>query len=220
MAGATDSRSAGGRDPRRSACARVGTGVGDPGAGGRGMTDASHHDEDSAQLDVSNVVLPAPLAEYAERLVQSTGLSGQDVLLIASGHAEPPVGLEAIDRALRAGWKRLRWRSTAFAPVLPLANPVAVTVSGSGERFLVRAADSDGTSTATGTGALSALSERDVAIDAEEPRTLVVPIARRCVVYSRWRRQGKRPLQQPAPRRSSAGGPCAPIIRGRARSSS
>jgi hypothetical protein len=62
----------------------------------------------------------------------------------------------------------------AFAPVLPLANPVAVTISGSGDHLLVRAADDAGMSTATGTDALSALSERGVAIDAAEPRTLVV----------------------------------------------
>jgi hypothetical protein len=68
------------------------------------MTAACHDDQDSGQVDLSNVELPAPLAEYAERLLQSTGLSAQDVLLIASGHAEPPVGLEAIASSVRAGW--------------------------------------------------------------------------------------------------------------------
>ena len=63
------------------------------------MTAASHPDEDSAQLDVAEVELPAPLAEYTERLLQSSGLSAHDVLLIASGHTEPPVGLEAIASA-------------------------------------------------------------------------------------------------------------------------
>jgi hypothetical protein len=68
------------------------------------MTAASHQDQDAAHLDVSEVELPAPLAEYAERLLQSSGLSAHDVLLIASGHTEPPPGLEAIASALRAGW--------------------------------------------------------------------------------------------------------------------
>ena len=63
------------------------------------MTAASHQDEDSAQLDVAEVELPPPLAEYTERLLQSSGLSAHDVLLIASGHTEPPVGLEAIASA-------------------------------------------------------------------------------------------------------------------------
>jgi hypothetical protein len=67
------------------------------------MTAASHHNEDSAQLDVAELELPAPLAEYTERLLQSSGLSAPGVLLIAS-HTEPPVDLEAIASALRAGW--------------------------------------------------------------------------------------------------------------------
>ena len=68
------------------------------------MTAASHPDEDSTQLDVAEVELPAPLAEYTERLLQSSGLSTHDVLRIASGHTEAPVGLEPIASALRAGW--------------------------------------------------------------------------------------------------------------------
>jgi hypothetical protein len=68
------------------------------------MTAASHHDEDSAQPEVAEVDPPAPLAEYTERLLQSSGLSAHDVLLIASGHTEPPPGLEQMASALRAGW--------------------------------------------------------------------------------------------------------------------
>jgi hypothetical protein len=74
------------------------------------MTAASHQDEDSAQLDVAEVELPPPLAEYTERLLQSSGLSAHDVMLIASGHTEPPLGLEAIASALRAGWATGSWR--------------------------------------------------------------------------------------------------------------
>jgi hypothetical protein len=74
------------------------------------MTAASHQDEDWAQLGLAEVELPAPLAEYAEGLLQSSGLSTHDALLIASGHTEPPPGLEAIASALRAGWATGSWR--------------------------------------------------------------------------------------------------------------
>ncbi|MBV9354155.1 MAG: hypothetical protein JO023_01380 [Chloroflexi bacterium] len=48
--------------------------------------------------------VPGPLAEYAERLLLSTGLSVRDVLRIASGAEDPPAGGESIEKALRAGW--------------------------------------------------------------------------------------------------------------------
>jgi hypothetical protein len=49
--------------------------------------------------------LQASLVEYAERLLQSTGLSAHDALLIASGQMDPPEGIESLGRALRAGWQ-------------------------------------------------------------------------------------------------------------------
>ena len=50
------------------------------------------------------VELPTALAEYAERVLLSTGLSALDALLIASGEQDPPLELAGIARALRAGW--------------------------------------------------------------------------------------------------------------------
>jgi hypothetical protein len=47
----------------------------------------------------------AALAEYADRLLLSTGLNASDALLIASGDAEPPAELESLACALRAGWR-------------------------------------------------------------------------------------------------------------------
>jgi hypothetical protein len=48
--------------------------------------------------------LPAPLAEYADRLLLSTGLTADDALRIASGQLDPPEGLAGLAIALRAGW--------------------------------------------------------------------------------------------------------------------
>jgi nucleoid-associated protein YgaU len=50
------------------------------------------------------VQVPAALAEYADRLVLSTGLHAEDALLIASGKHDPPAELQQLVRALRAGW--------------------------------------------------------------------------------------------------------------------
>ena len=47
---------------------------------------------------------PNALAEYADRLLLSTGLTADDALLLASGKQEPPAELEGLARALRAGW--------------------------------------------------------------------------------------------------------------------
>ena len=49
--------------------------------------------------------VPAPLAEYADRLLISTGLHAEDALLIASGRLDPPAEMEPVARALRAGWE-------------------------------------------------------------------------------------------------------------------
>jgi hypothetical protein len=96
---------------------------------------------------------------------------------------------------------------------------VAVTISCSSDHLLVRAADATGTSTTTGTDALSAISERGVAIDAAEPRTLVVA-DREALRHLLEVAIKVDPSSPSATAAASAGGPCAPIIRGRAPSSS
>ncbi len=48
--------------------------------------------------------VPASLAEYADRLLLSTGLHLEEALLIASGQLNPPPELEPLARALRTGW--------------------------------------------------------------------------------------------------------------------
>ena len=50
--------------------------------------------------------VPASLAEYADRLLLSTGLHVEEALLIASGELEAPPELEPLARALRTGWDR------------------------------------------------------------------------------------------------------------------
>jgi hypothetical protein len=52
----------------------------------------------------SNQELPAALAEYAERLLLSTGLSAHDALEIARGALDSPPDLANVADALRAGW--------------------------------------------------------------------------------------------------------------------
>ena len=51
------------------------------------------------------VQLPAPLAEYADRLLLGTGLDATEALLIASGQAEAPPELAGIQETLRVGWQ-------------------------------------------------------------------------------------------------------------------
>jgi hypothetical protein len=48
--------------------------------------------------------LPAPLSEYAYRILLSTGLTADDALRIASGEVDPPEELGGLALALRAGW--------------------------------------------------------------------------------------------------------------------
>ena len=57
---------------------------------------------DNPTAPVSEV--PAALAEYADRLLLSTGLHVEEALLIASGQLDPPPELEALAPALRSGW--------------------------------------------------------------------------------------------------------------------
>lgn len=53
---------------------------------------------------VRQSTVPASLAEYADRLLLSTGLHVEEALLLASGQQDPPPGLEPLARALRTGW--------------------------------------------------------------------------------------------------------------------
>ena len=48
--------------------------------------------------------LPAPLADYADRLLLGTGLDAADAVLIASGQLDPPAELSGLANALQAGW--------------------------------------------------------------------------------------------------------------------
>jgi len=64
------------------------------------MTEPSKLDE--GPVPISTV--PASLAEYADRLLLSTGLHVEDALLIARGQLHPPPELEPLARALRTGW--------------------------------------------------------------------------------------------------------------------
>lgn len=64
-------------------------------------------------------------------------------------------------------------RST-YAPVLPPIDPVAVTLTGTGDRALLRATDGTQVTTATGLGALAALADLNVSVG-PELRTLVIP---------------------------------------------
>jgi hypothetical protein len=49
-------------------------------------------------------VLPGSLAEYADRLLHSTGLTADDALRIAAGDLAAPLELDSVALALRAGW--------------------------------------------------------------------------------------------------------------------
>ena len=49
--------------------------------------------------------LPAPLVEYADRLLLGTGLDAAEALLIASGRLDPPSQLSGLAHALRSGWE-------------------------------------------------------------------------------------------------------------------
>ena len=53
----------------------------------------------------AGVQLQAALAEYADRLLLSTGLHAEDALLIASGQLDAPAELDGLATALRAGWE-------------------------------------------------------------------------------------------------------------------
>jgi hypothetical protein len=83
------------------------------------------------------------------------------------------VALFDLGQRLHAAALRQPVARSAFAPVLPPVNPVAVIVSGSGEHVLVRASDGTRQTVATGASALAALDELGISTEGE-PRTLVV----------------------------------------------
>ena len=64
------------------------------------MTESSELDKQPAPISA----VSAPLAEYADRLLLSTGLHVEEALLIASGQLHLPPELQPIARALRTGW--------------------------------------------------------------------------------------------------------------------
>jgi hypothetical protein len=49
--------------------------------------------------------LPAPLLDYADRLLLGTGLDAAEALLIASGELDAPAQLSSLAHALRSGWE-------------------------------------------------------------------------------------------------------------------
>jgi hypothetical protein len=101
MAGPTASCSAGGRHHRQPISGFASTGLGNRGGRPRRMTGPTETDRQPAP----NSEVSASLAEYADRLLLSTGLHVEDALLIANGQLEPPPELEPLARALRTGWE-------------------------------------------------------------------------------------------------------------------
>jgi hypothetical protein len=57
-----------------------------------------------SDVELLDVDLDASLAEYADRLLLSTGLTAQDAFLIASGRQKVVEQLGALARVLQAGW--------------------------------------------------------------------------------------------------------------------
>ena len=64
------------------------------------MTEPSKLDKQPGPI----FAVPASLAEYADRLLLSTGLHVEEALLIASGQLQAPPELEPLARSLYAGW--------------------------------------------------------------------------------------------------------------------
>jgi len=84
------------------------------------------------------------------------------------------VALFDLGQRLRAATLARPVARSTFAPVLPPVNPLAITVTGSGDGALVRATDGNRVTSAAGPGALSALADLGVSVGSEF-RTLVVP---------------------------------------------
>jgi hypothetical protein len=84
------------------------------------------------------------------------------------------VALFDLGQRLRAATVARPVARSTFAPVLPPIDPLAITVTGAGDGALLCAADGTRVTTATGSGALSALGELGVSIGAEL-RTLIIP---------------------------------------------
>lgn len=84
------------------------------------------------------------------------------------------IALFDLGQRLRAATLARPAASSTFAPVLPPIDPLAITLTGAGDGALLRAADSTRVTSATGSGALSALAELGISIG-PELRTLVIP---------------------------------------------
>jgi hypothetical protein len=83
------------------------------------------------------------------------------------------VALFDLGQRLRSATQGSPVARAAFAPVLPPVDPIAVMVTGSGDKILIHATDGPRLETASGPMALSALTDLDVTPGAD-PRTLVV----------------------------------------------
>jgi hypothetical protein len=59
---------------------------------------------DQSTMQHMGAELPAPLADYADRLLLGTDLEAADAVLIASGQLVPPPELRVLGSALQAGW--------------------------------------------------------------------------------------------------------------------
>ncbi|MBV9172786.1 MAG: hypothetical protein JOZ81_22175 [Chloroflexi bacterium] len=83
------------------------------------------------------------------------------------------VALFDLGQRLRAAAESRPVARSTYAPVLPPVNPVAVTISGSGDRTLLRATDGVRQFNATGEAALAALNQLNVSVSSDA-RTLIV----------------------------------------------
>jgi hypothetical protein len=83
------------------------------------------------------------------------------------------VALFDLGQRLRAASLSRPVPRSAFAPALPPTDPVAVTVTGTGDHALVRASDGKRVTAGSGPGALDALASLGVSLG-PEPRTLVI----------------------------------------------
>src|SRR5207237_9897789 len=92
---------------------------------------------------------------------------------LGHGGLRMSVALFDLGQRLRAAADARPVGRSAFAPVLPPVDPVAVTVTGSGDSAVLRATDGVRQVAASGPGALSALNELGVTLSSDF-RTLVV----------------------------------------------
>ena len=83
------------------------------------------------------------------------------------------VALVDLGQRLRAATLGQPVARCRFAPVLPPLDPIAVTLTGTGDQALLRASTGQRLTVASGPGALAALAELGLGLG-PEPRTLVV----------------------------------------------